>query len=92
MGREVNDVWLGFEGVREYALRNSAKFVCLKELSGLTNAAGLGLDGLICITAECNFSGVKMPLDAVARLKAETNLKVLLDAAKYASTSPLDLR
>ena len=79
-------------GVREYALKNDASFVCLTECGKEMELLKLNSPGLFAVTAECNFSGVKTQLEMVQKVKAETQLMVLLDAAKYASTSPLDLR
>uniref|UniRef100_A0A7S3PP43 Molybdenum cofactor sulfurase n=1 Tax=Aplanochytrium stocchinoi TaxID=215587 RepID=A0A7S3PP43_9STRA len=89
-------------GLREYALREGALFECLHYLvdveeklnsllpSGNTNTPL----GLIALTAECNFSGVKTDLDVVQRIKSSKGAeswRVLLDAAKFAGTNPLNL-
>jgi molybdenum cofactor sulfurtransferase len=47
-------------------------------------------DGLFAYTAQCNFSGERFPLDWVTAMQSK-RMKVLLDAASYASTTALDL-
>lgn len=45
---------------------------------------------LICFPAQCNFSGTKYPLENVSLWQSK-GFKVLLDAAAFVGTSPLDL-
>ena len=86
-------------GIREYARRAGAEVHVLPigsdlRLTGATealerlSASGAGLVGY---PAQSNFSGVRHPLSLVALARARGH-RVLLDAAAFAPTSPLDLR
>ena len=61
------------------------------QLDMLLGAADRGVNNLFAFPAQSNFSGVKHPLDLVARAHAH-GWDVLLDAAAFVPTNRLDLR
>ncbi len=61
------------------------------ELETLLGQANPSADNLFAYPAQSNFSGVKHPLDLVAKAQRK-GWSVLLDAAAYVPTNPLDLR
>lgn len=86
-------------GIREFAKRASAPITTLPigddlrlddVAARLRNAAPFG-SGLFAIPAQSNFSGVQHPLSLVAEAQA-LGLTVLLDAAAFVPTNPLNLR
>ena len=86
-------------GIREYALERGGSFKALDFdaveawLSSAAEDAG-DVFHLFAFPAEENFAGKKFPLEWVARARARKGdrTKVLLDAAAYVPTNPLDLR
>lgn len=88
-------------GIREFARAKSATVAYvplvtpglhfdIARLDALLDRADPAHDNLFAYPAQSNFSGVKHPLDLVAR--AQTNgWDVLLDAAAFVSTNRLDL-
>jgi molybdenum cofactor sulfurtransferase len=60
------------------------------KVDALLDAADPGRDNLFAYPAQSNFSGVKHPLDLVARARSR-GWDVLLDAAAFVSTSRLDV-
>ena len=89
-------------GIREFARAGGAAveyapltFPELKidreRLEPLLAGAGPGADNLFAFPAQSNFSGVKHPLALIDDAHAR-GWDVLLDAAAYVPTSPLDLR
>src|SRR5579872_1606085 len=88
-------------GIREFARTKGATIsyaplvmpdlrLDLAQLERLLGEAGSNNANLFAFPAQSNFSGVKHPLDLVA--KAQSNgWQVLLDAAAFVPTSPLDL-
>lgn len=83
-------------GIREYARRAGAR-VCYLPLDGelrLTDPddrLGHPGRGLFAYPAQSNFSGVKHPLELVARAHAQ-GYDVLLDTAAFLPTNPFSLR
>ena len=63
----------------------------LATLDALLSEAQPGASNLFAFPAQSNFTGVKHPLDLVARARAR-GWDVVLDAAAYVSTNRLDLR
>ena len=63
----------------------------LAALDALLSEAQPGASNLFAFPAQSNFTGVKHPLDLVARARAR-GWDVVLDAAAYVSTNRLDLR
>jgi selenocysteine lyase/cysteine desulfurase len=87
-------------GIREYATRAGARVEYLaldRELrlgdpsAGLRKVAADGCPGLLAFPAQSNFSGVRHPLSLVHDAK-QLGFDVLLDAASFAATAPLDLQ
>jgi selenocysteine lyase/cysteine desulfurase len=86
-------------GIREYATRAGARVEYLaldRELrlddgSGALRRMAPGCAGLFAFPAQSNFSGIRHPLSLVGNAK-ELGFDVLLDAASFAATAPLDLR
>ncbi len=62
-----------------------------KQLDALLEQADPARENLFAFPAQSNFSGVKHPLDLVARAQ-QKGWRVLLDAAAYVPTSRLDLK
>ena len=52
--------------------------------------AHIATDSLMCFPAQCNFSGAKYSLENIALWQSK-GFRVLLDAASFVGTSPLDL-
>jgi selenocysteine lyase/cysteine desulfurase len=87
-------------GIREFATRHGARvrYVSLTpdlrvDEADLNLALGRGLGsrpGLFAYPAQSNFSGTRHPLEWVRRAQG-AGYDVLLDAAAYVPTSPLDL-
>ena len=83
-------------GIREYALKfgSHVRAVPMDELgrvlAACSNSPPSQKPGLLAFPAECNFSGNRLDLDIVRQARAQ-GWYVVLDAAKYVSTSPLDL-
>lgn len=84
------------QGIREYAAAAGAEVTFLPltpdlraDLDGGFPDAG-GAPGLFAFPAQSNFSGVKHPLALVDRAR-QAGYRVLLDAAAYVPTNPLDL-
>jgi selenocysteine lyase/cysteine desulfurase len=86
-------------GLREFARRNSAPVTTLPlgadlrlddPSAHLARAASHGR-GLFAFPAQSNFSGVQHPLSLVEEARA-LGFAVLLDAAAFVPTNPLDLR
>jgi molybdenum cofactor sulfurtransferase len=63
----------------------------LAALDALLSEAQPGASNLFAFPAQSNFTGVKHPLDLVARAR-DRGWDVVLDAAAYVSTNRLDLR
>ena len=63
----------------------------LAAMDALLAEAGPARANLLAFPAQSNFSGVKHPLDLVARAQSK-GWQVLLDAAAFAPTNALDLR
>jgi selenocysteine lyase/cysteine desulfurase len=87
-------------GIREYATRAGARveYLALDRELRLDDAEGAlrriaadGCPGLFAFPAQSNFSGVRHPLSLV-RDAQQLGFDVLLDAASFAATAPLDLR
>ncbi|MGE0594457.1 MAG: aminotransferase class V-fold PLP-dependent enzyme [Vicinamibacterales bacterium] len=89
-------------GIREFAVARGATVayapltvpdlrIDQARLDALLEPAGAGRPGLFAFPAQSNFSGVRHPLDLVARAQS-LGWRVLLDAAAFAPTSRLDLR
>ena len=80
-------------GIREYARRAGARVEYLPMDADLRIADMMLPDGpgLFAFPAQSNFSGVKHPLEIVARAH-DRGYQVLLDAAAFVPTSTLDLR
>jgi len=82
-------------GIREYAIRKGASFECIQNLEEFASTL-LERDstGLLAFTAESNFGGTKADLNIVSKIKTSSvgsKWKVILDAAKFAATNPLNL-
>lgn len=86
-------------GLREFARRGRARTVYVPtkapelrvDPAVLTEVLERGGRGLFAYPAQSNFSGVRHPLDWIARAQ-ELGYDVLLDAAAYLPTATLDLR
>ena len=89
-------------GIREFAHARGARVdyapltfpelrVDPEQVDGLLHGADRAQPNLFAFPAQSNFSGVKHPLDLVARAQAH-GWHVLLDAAAFVPTSRLDLR
>ncbi len=89
-------------GIREFARARGAHFsyaplvspdlrLDRKLLDTLLDQADPAQDNLFAFPAQSNFSGVKHPLDLVKRAQ-DKGWCVLLDAAAFVPTNPLDLR
>eukprot|EP00945_MAST-04E_sp_MAST-4E-sp1_P006276 g6276.t1 len=87
-------------GIREHALQKKGKVECfdlvdVEEAYRRAGRAAISPNGgvLFAFPGECNFSGVRPNLAWLhSRSKKARNVWVLLDAAKYAATTPLDLK
>ena len=88
-------------GIRQYALKAGATVqavpaddlrTSIRPSLSDSNSATLrpGSAGLLAFPAECNFSGNRADL-AIVETARRQGWAVLLDAAKFAATSPLDL-
>ena len=88
-------------GIREFAKAKSATVAYaplvtpglnldMARLDGLLDQADPAHDNLFAYPAQSNFSGVKHPLDLVARAKSK-GWDVLLDVAAFVPTNRLDL-
>ena len=88
-------------GIREYARSRGAAFtyaplttpdlrIDQEVLAGLLAAANPHSDNLFAFPAQSNFSGVKHPLQLVNQAQVQ-GWDVLLDAAAFLPTNPLDL-
>lgn len=90
----LHEVHTSVLGIREFAEKQLADVKCLTEdqlKDG--NIPYCSLDSekkLIAFPAQCNFSGKKYDLDLVTRWQ-KNGWRVLLDAASFVATSPLDL-
>ncbi|XP_059486505.1 molybdenum cofactor sulfurase 2 isoform X2 [Neocloeon triangulifer] len=82
-------------GIREVAAEKGAKIIPLtkSEMNSIFNEnSEIGAKGgLFAYPAQCNFSGAKYPLDWIENIHNRGDWSVLLDAASYVATSPLDL-
>jgi molybdenum cofactor sulfurtransferase len=89
-------------GIREFARAAGVSIVYapltvpelrldLAAMDTLLSEARPGAPNLLAFPAQSNFTGVKHPLDLVARAR-DRGWDVLLDAAAYVSTNLLDLR
>jgi selenocysteine lyase/cysteine desulfurase len=89
-------------GIREFARGKGASTsyapltrpelrIDLQAMADLLDQADPAQPNLLAFPAQSNFSGVKHPLELVARAQAK-GWHVLLDAAAYVPTNPLDLR
>jgi molybdenum cofactor sulfurtransferase len=89
-------------GIREFARKKGACFeyvpllppalrLDLDRLEALLDQADPAAENLFAYPAQSNFSGVKHPLDLVAKAQSK-GWRVLLDAAAYVPTNGLDLR
>ena len=89
-------------GIREFAKAKGASVnyaplvvpglqLDLRALEQRLNAADPACENLFAYPAQSNFSGVKHPLDLVAKAQSK-GWKVLLDAAAFVPTSSLDLK
>ena len=81
-------------GMRELALDRgvAVRAVSDAEVMGWCRSPPpVGATSLFAASAQCNFSGRKLPLDWVAALRDAGRWCVLLDAAAWVATSPLDL-
>jgi len=89
-------------GIREFARARGARVdyapltfpelrVDAERIDGLLHGADGARSNLFAFPAQSNFSGVKHPLDLVARAQAH-GWRVLLDAAAFVPTSRLDLQ
>ncbi len=89
-------------GIREFARARGAQFsyapllspelrLDRKLLDTLLDQADPAQDNLFAFPAQSNFSGVKHPLDLVKRAQ-DKGWCVLLDAAAFVPTNPLDLQ
>lgn len=88
-------------GIREFARARGAEVeyaplttpelrLDLPRLEALLDRAGPGRPGLFAFPAQSNFSGVRHPLELVARARSK-GWRVLLDAAAHVPTGRLDL-
>ena len=88
-------------GIREYARAKGAEVryaplvppslrLDFERLEGLLNQADPARENLFAFPAQSNVSGVKHPLELVARARSR-GWRVLLDAAAYVPTNRLDL-
>lgn len=88
-------------GIREFARAKGARIqyaplvppdlrIDLGRLNGLLDQADPARENLFVYPAQSNVSGVKHPLELVERANSK-GWSVLLDAAAYAPTNPLDL-
>ncbi|PAA63812.1 hypothetical protein BOX15_Mlig001940g2, partial [Macrostomum lignano] len=81
-------------GMREVLRSRGFVVRCSRTELELESATSSSSDGrvLFALPAQCNFSGRKLDLSIVDRLKANNkDAYVLLDAASFAATCPLDL-
>ena len=89
-------------GIREFAKAKGATVAYapltvpslrldLESLEQRLDEADSGADNLFAFPAQSNFSGVKHPLELVARAQSK-NWHVLLDAAAFVPTNRLDLK
>eukprot|EP01133_Synstelium_polycarpum_P016004 gene16004-19042_t len=92
-------------GIREYAATHSAKTKAIpssffKRSPAFSDILSILADqssnsnhpSLLAFPAQCNYSGSKNPLTIIKAIQQKAkNVKVLLDAASFVPTSPLDL-
>jgi molybdenum cofactor sulfurtransferase len=80
-------------GIREYARRSGARvqYLAMDVALRIADATLPDGPGLFAFPAQSNFSGIKHPLDLVARAQ-QRGYAVLLDAAAFVPTNLLDLR
>ncbi len=88
-------------GIREFATTRGAHITYVpltkpnlridhKEFEDILVSADMGKNSLFAYPAQSNFSGVKHPLELIGQAQSK-GLDVLLDAAAFVPTNPLDL-
>ena len=88
-------------GIREFATTRGARITYVpltkpnlridhEEFEDILVSADIGKNSLFAYPAQSNFSGVKHPLELIGQAQSK-GLDVLLDAAAYVPTNPLDL-
>lgn len=77
-------------GMREIV--GTSKIIPLTKEQLLDSNLKTGSGGLITFPAQCNFNGLKLPLDLIASIHNNPDTFICLDAASFLSTNSLDLR